>query len=163
MGCDEVTSIIIPSSVTTIERWAFQYCDKLAEIALADPNALLDISYEVFKDTYWYNKQPDGFVSLGASLVAYKGETTETKLVIPDGAKTIAEWITNVPSIEKVTEIVLPDGLKHIGEIAFREAKSLKTVNIPDSVEYIGNSAFDSESLDEASKERIRQINPDAL
>lgn len=167
-NCNEITSIVIPSSVTTIEQLAFSGCEKLAEITLADPDAILDIGYEAFKGTYWYNKHPDGFVSLGSNLVAYKGQITETKLVIPDGIKTIAsqiaEEIYDTPSIENVTEIVLPDGLKRIGGSAFQNASSLITVNIPDSVEYIGDNAFGySDSLDAASKERIRQINPEAL
>lgn len=163
MQCDEVTSIVIPGSVKSIGRSAFRYCEKLAEITLADPDALLDISYEVFEETYWYNRQPDGFISLGVNLVAYKGEITGTKLVIPAGTKTIAQWISHVPSIENITEIVLPDGLVHIGDTAFREAKSLKIVNIPASIEYIGEYAFSYDYLDEATKERIRQINPDAI
>lgn len=163
MQCDEVTSIIIPSSVTTIGRCAFEYCEKLAEITLADPDALIDISYEVFEGSYWYNKQPDGFVILGNNLVAYKGEIAGTKLVIPDGIKTIAQMITDDPSMENVTEIVLPEGLKGIADSAFMYARLLKSINIPDSVVYIGEGAFRSDSLDEASKDRIRQINPEAI
>lgn len=163
MGCNEVKSIVIPSSVKIIGHGAFELCEKLAEITLANPVALLEISHDVFKDTYWYNKQPEGFVLLGDNLIAYKGEIKGTKLVIPDGTKTIADMLSAVPSNENVTEIVLPNGLKHIGTAAFREARSLKTVNIPDSVEYIRDHAFYSDFLDETAEERIRQINSLAI
>jgi len=158
-GCDEVKSVVIPGSVKTIGDGAFSLCDKLAEITLADPEALIDIRYDAFDGTYWYNKQPEGFIFLGANLVGYKGEITETKLVIPDGTKTIASLIGS-PSIQNVIEIVLPDGLKHISIGAFAQAYSLKAVNIPDSVEYIGDNAFKKGSLDEATIERITKINP---
>lgn len=158
-GCDEVKSVVIPGSVKTIGDGAFSLCDKLAEITLADSEALLNIGYDAFDGTYWYKKQPEGFIFLGANLVAYKGEIPESKLVIPNGTKTIASLIGS-PSIGNVTEIVLPDGLKHISIGAFAQAYSLTAVNIPDSVEYIGDNAFKKGLLDETTIERISKINP---
>lgn len=47
-----------------------------------------------------------------------------------------------VDKIPLVTEIILPEGLKSIGYGAFYNCKNLETVNIPDSVEEIGDYAF---------------------
>ena len=164
--CNELTSIVIPRSVKRIELWAFHNCKNLAQITLADQDAVLDIGYSAFNGTYWYNMQPEGFIKLGGNLITHKGQITDTKLVIPDGIRSIAQYINSkeVIEIENVTEVVLPEGLKIIGEGAFRDAKMLKTINIPDSVEYIGDDAFGRcRQLDEAAKERIKQLNPNAV
>jgi len=162
--CKELTSVVIPGSVKKIRLWAFYNCEKLAQITLADPDAIFEIGNTAFNGTYWYNMQPEGFIRLGSNLVAHKGNITESKLVIPEGTKAIAQDITRIEYIENVTEIVLPEGLKIIGEGAFMDAGMLQTVNIPESVEYIGNNAFGKcKQLDEATKERIKQLNPDAI
>ena len=160
-NCKEIRSVIIPASVNTIGPGAFENCEKLAEIKLADQDAVIHFGdEEVFEGTYWYNKQPEGFLSLGHNLVALKGKITGNRLVIPEGTKSIAAFITKDKGIENVTEIVLPEGLELIGASAFAFAESLKTVNVPESIKYIDNYAFlRAEILDEETRERLLHYN----
>ena len=61
-------------------------------------------------------------------------------------------------------KVVLPSTLTNIGETAFSEWEELKDINIPDSVTTIGNGAFyDCNSLDSATVEKIKSINPSAF
>ena len=49
---------------------------------------------------------------------------------------------------KNITHAVIPDGIAVIGRIAFRNCKSLESINIPNSVKEIGSYAFSAcESL----------------
>ena len=48
----------------------------------------------------------------------------------------------NIITLSYLEEVVLPNTIKEIGWAAFRSLPALKKVNIPESVERIGNSSF---------------------
>ncbi|AKN33761.1 hypothetical protein Ccar_24210 [Clostridium carboxidivorans P7] len=136
-GCTALTNVTIPDSVTSINSQAFANCEKLANIKFPDNIDKVDIVADAFDYTYWYNRKPDGFVCIGNTLLGYKGENP--------------------------TNITIPDSVAKISEYAFMSSRSsLRSVTIPNSVTKIDKNAFLNCSLDEASKNRIRQINPKA-
>ena len=47
-GCSNLTSIVIPQSVTSISSYAFAYCDSLLNVIL--PDGITDIRSDAFKD-----------------------------------------------------------------------------------------------------------------
>jgi hypothetical protein len=112
-GCMNTT---IPNSVTSISEGAFNNCSNLTTINI--PNSVTNIGCQAFDGTSWYDNQPDGLVYAGLVAYEYKG----TK---PEG-----------------TTITLKEGTKGIADYAFSNYSSLTTINIPNSVTYIGEGAF---------------------
>jgi hypothetical protein len=115
-GCSNLTTINIPNSVTDIGNYAFSNCFNLTTINI--PNSVTNIGCQAFDGTSWYDNQPDGLVYAGLVAYEYKG----TK---PEG-----------------TTITLKEGTKGIADYAFSNYSSLTTINIPNSVTYIGEGAF---------------------
>ncbi len=139
----DMTSIVIPEGVTSIEYNAFARCNVLEKITF--PDTLKDIySYESIglDDTKWYEEQPNGALYINNILVGFKGDVNSlpAELIINDGTLCIADKA--LVNSNSVTSLVVPDGTKYIGDNAFYRCKNLKSVSIPESVEEIGIDAF---------------------
>lgn len=75
-------------------------------------------------------------------LVEYQGE--ETHVVIPDGVRVIGEDAFMRCSIESV---IIPNGVRSIRSGAFMDCRRLRTLELPESVKTIGESAFSGSGL----------------
>ena len=115
LGCRSLTSINIPSSVTSIGESAFEDCPSLTSINI--PSSVTSIGQRAF----WYCK----------SL---------TSINIPSSVTSIGE--SAFYSCESLTSINIPSSVTSIGENAFQGCKSLTSINIPSSVTSIGGWAF---------------------
>lgn len=161
-NCVRLTSVHLPENLNVIGSGAFSGCEQLVDVTFESLNNLSHLGSSPFKGTYWQNRQPDGFITLGPNLLDYKGDAP-SNLVIPDGIRHIAED-TFLYGYESVKTIKLPESLTNIGEAAFAGCKSLTTINLPDRLTTIGDDAFKGcDNLDDSTKERIRQINPQAF
>ncbi len=109
------TSYNIPSTVKTLDRFAFFCCEALTSIAI-----------------------PDGILTIGDN--AFCGCKSLTSIEIPSGVK-IIEYST-FEACEDLFSISLPEGLEEIGTSAFNGCLSLYSITIPDSVTYVGEQAF---------------------
>ena len=116
-NCSGLTSIEIPNSVTSIGDYAFYNCSGLTSIEI--PNSVTSIGEEAFYGTAWYNNQPDGIVYAGMVLYAYKGSMPEN------------------------TSVIVKEGTISIKDEAFSGCSGLTSIEIPNSVTSIGNSAFE--------------------
>lgn len=183
-GCVRLASIRLPEGLQVIDGGAFEFCEQLVTVECDSLNNLKYLDSDAFWETYWFNRQPDGFVFLGSNLLKFKGKAPST-LVIPDGTRLIAEqafygdetdaskviktaiipegvkYITGAfTGLYELVSVELPESITEIGEDAFYHCWSLTTINLPSGLTYIGAYAFSGcKSLDEATKERILQIN----
>lgn len=138
-GCKALESVTLPVSVKTIEWAAFKNCENLKEINHS--GEIYIVNSESFKNTAWEISQPQGFVCFGDVILYYNGKGAKTmeELVIEDGIKGVADGA--FADYKNLKKIKFPEGLKAIGAYSFRGAKA-ESVVIPESVEFIGYSAF---------------------
>ena len=152
---DLITSVTLPSSVKSIEMYAFDDCEKLSQVTLGGSED--SIHPEAFRGTPWWNSYyenlSNGPVYLGKSLVGYKGEMPEnTTLVVKEGTTAIADNVFNYENRpENLVAITFPESLKEIGESAFLECSSLKEITIPKNVTKIGENAFNADYLEKVT------------
>ena len=154
-GCKNLSIVELGKSVTNIESSAFDGCQSLfaiTNLSSLDINAGSDDHGGVASYAYIVSADKgdmacvDGYVFIKAdertSLVSYVGE--ETALVLPecpiDGKYEIADSLFY--GNKKITSVTIPEGVTAIGKATFAECSSLKTVNLPNSLRYIGEEAF---------------------
>lgn len=146
-----LVSVQLPEIIELIGYKAFESCTGLENITVPE-NQHIVIEYDAFKNTAWYNAQPDGPVYAGSVLYRYKGKTPEnTDLVLREDTKVICASAFYPDQDENSDEeiantglksITLPEGLEYIGDGAFQSCQSLAEISIPDRVSVIGAGAF---------------------
>ncbi len=112
---EEIKTVIIPDTVTSIGDRAFHGCESLTEITI--PEGVKEIEDSTFEDC--------------ASL---------TEITIPEGVKEIGAFA--FANCESLTEITIPEGVKEIKCGTFSCCYELVHATIPNSVTKIGDSAF---------------------
>ena len=128
-----ITSVTIPSTVTTIERSAFENCSALTSCNL--PNSVEKIEDYAFREirltTPLYNDK----------FFVFQPQNTEGEVTIPDGIVHITS--TALADCEKVTKINFPTSLKSVGVDAFWNIDSIRSIELPEGVDSLGTYIFD--------------------
>ncbi len=114
-GCDNLTSVTIPSSVTSICDEAFEDCTGLTSVTI-----------------------PDSVTSIGGR--AFADCTGLTNVTIPDSITIIDGGV--FAGCTGLTNVTIPDSVTSIGYEAFYGCESLTNVTIPGSVTSIGSWPF---------------------
>ncbi len=110
----DFADITITSVCTTIGEGAFYDCAKLVDPKL--PATITAIGADAFTNTAFYEAQPAGQVYVGNVLYSYKGEMTDTAVVVKDGTIAIA---ANAFRDRGVTAVTIPESVIAIGKGAF--------------------------------------------
>ena len=114
-GCSRLQSAYIPDCIEEIGRYAFSGCNSLAELSL-----------------------PDGLTSINDGCFENCGIT---QLKFPSSLVSIGNNAFNSSDLE-IVDLSGCLELKEIKDRAFSYCSSLKTVNLPASLERIGTEAF---------------------
>ena len=124
-NCNNLTTLTIPASVTSIENGAFRYCKNLDRIVVDPDNPIYDS-----RD--------------GCNAVI---ETATNKLIAGCKSTIIPKSVTSINQdafsyCVGLTSINIPEGVCLIGEDAFWGCINLTSVTIPSSVKLIESYAF---------------------
>lgn len=113
---ENLTSVVIPSSVTTIQQSAFYYCRNLVEVDM--PSTISFVGRNAFSNS------------------------NVRELIIPESLVNIGdEAFYNMSNLKY---IYIPDHVKTIGNSAFSSCSGAKTIYIGDGVTSLGQYAFGS-------------------
>lgn len=136
--CTALKEVVLPASLRKISGRAFCDCEMLEELNI--PNCVEEIDADAFRGTPFHDRlrQQEGLVVLGNCAYLYQG--TESRIVIPDGIKTIGYQLFQ--DCKFLTEISFPPSVKKIACGAFQGCTALRAVDIPKNVNIIGGWAF---------------------
>ena len=137
-GCSGLTSLTLPSSVTSIGRGAFHGCWKLTSLTI--PSGVTSIGYSAFRGCSGLTSLtiPSGVTSIDSE--AFRGCSGLTSLTIHSGVTSIGNYAFQ--DCSGLTSLTIPSGVTSIGEGVFHGCSGLTSLTIPSSVTSIGNKAF---------------------
>ena len=137
-GCSGLTSLTLPSSVTSIGRGAFYGCWKLTSLTI--PSGVTSIGYSAFRGCSGLTSLtiPSGVTSIDSE--AFRGCSGLTSLTIHSGVTSIGNYAFQ--DCSGLTSLTIPSGVTSIGEGVFHGCSGLTSLTIPSSVTSIGNKAF---------------------
>ena len=139
--CYSLASVVIPSGVTSIGNGGeFYYCYSLVSVSI--PGSVTGIGNSTFYYCYSLSSItiPSGITSIGSSMFRYCHSLAS--VVIPSGVTSIG---TNAfDSCFSLSSITIPSGVTSIGTNMFSSCCSLSSITIPSGVTSIAGGAFSS-------------------
>ena len=137
-GCSVLTSVTIPSSVTSIGLWAFEGCSGLTSLII--PSSVTSIERSAFKDCSGLTSLtiPSSVTEIGKSV--FEGCSGLTSLTIPSSVTEIGE--SAFKGCSGLTSLIIPSSVTSIGSYVFENCSGLTSITIPSSVTEIGGAAF---------------------
>ena len=132
--CIKLKEVRLPDNITIIYEGAFSECKNIEKLNI--PRKLQTLRWRAFKgvkmDRFIIS---DTFKSLGSSCFV-----DDIIIEIEEGLKKVRSGVID----GGYSTIVLPESIEEIQPKAFKNIIDLKTINIPNSVRYIGDMAFGS-------------------
>ena len=175
--CQDLISIMLPSSLKEIDECCFSHCTKLTSIYI--PKNVEKIGLQIFTGCNCLssvvvdgnNKYYDSRGNCNA-IIESRNNTLYTACSfskIPEGVKRIGEYSfcccdemssITIPGCveiigfhafyrcENLKKVVFQEGVKDIGHYAFMDVHSLKAITLPNSLKTIGEGAFEGCNID---------------
>ena len=138
-GCSGLTSLIIPSGVTKIGNLAFSGCSGLTSLTI--PYGVTKIGSDAFRGCSGLTSLtiPSCVTSIGD--FAFFGCSGLTSLTIPSGVTKIGNFVFY--GCSGLTSLTIPSGVTSIGILAFQDCSGLTSLTIPSGVTSIDKWAFE--------------------
>ena len=143
-GCESLTSITIPESVTSIGNYAFYNSSSLTSITIPENSQLTSIGDDAFNDCYNLASItiPSSVTSIGSW--AFCDCTSLNSVTIPENSQLTSIGERAFSGCSNLTSITIPSSVTSIGSWAFCDCTSLNSVTIPENSQLtsIGERAF---------------------
>lgn len=146
-------SITLPSTLRRIEYSAFKFCERLKAVLL--PDGLETIGTSCFAYTGLESIVfPKSMRAVGNSAFCHCRKLKYVELneelerlgeTEADNAHWFKGWVFMETGIESIT---FPPGLKRIEDGMFRDCESLRSVQLPDRLETIGQHSFQGSGIE---------------
>ncbi len=121
--CSSLTSIEIPSSVTSIGIWAFAHCSSLTSIEIpSSVKSIGDFAF-IFCDGLTSIEIPSSVTSIGKE--AFYDNTGLTSVMFGENSQLESIGNSAFEGCSSLTNIVIPNSVTNIGASAFRDCSSL--------------------------------------
>lgn len=134
--CEEITSAVVPNTVTTMGTGVFATCTKLKSVVIGN-------SVTSIEDYTFYECEALESVTLGNSLISiagFEGCTSLKQIALPNSLKTISHDAFR--NCRALTSIVIPNSVTSIGMNAFSGCTSLTSVTFSNALTQIDDYAF---------------------
>ncbi|MGN0171719.1 MAG: leucine-rich repeat protein, partial [Acutalibacteraceae bacterium] len=133
-----LTSVMIPSSVTSIVFGTFWECDRLTSVTI--PNSIKSIGGHAFWGCSNLTSVtfPDSVTSIGYN--AFYGCNNLTSVTIPSSVTEIQYGAFG--NCSSLTSVTIPSSVTTIGALVFSHCSNLTSVMIPSSVTSMGSGVF---------------------
>lgn len=160
-GCVNLTSVSLPHSLTDLGAYVFEGCTSLPEITIpagveAIPTAMfLDCTglqtVNILGDvTYFHYICFSGCTSLKNFTIPATAESVAANAFLgctsllesENGLLYVGNWLVGFE--EGIFDAVVREGTTHIANGAFYSAATLKTLTLPDSLQFIDDFAFEA-------------------
>ena len=141
-SCSGLTTVVIPESVTNIGARAFSYCTELRGISVGQN--IKSVGEDAFYSTAWWeSQQENSLVYLGNICYAVKGSLPlNTSISIKEGTTTVADYCFSGQG--GMRKVMLPQSLIWIGSYAFENCSAIIQIQFNENLEHIGDYAFDN-------------------
>ena len=142
--CNSLTSVTIGNSVTSIGSFAFYYCSKLTSVTIGDSvTSIGDSAFYNCNSALYTTENNLKYVKANGNNYCVLIEATNKNFStysINSNTKHIAYGAFN--GCKRLSTITIPNSVTSIGSGAFDGCSSLTSIEIPNSVTSIGDYAF---------------------
>ena len=141
--CTNLTAIELPETLKDFGQYVFSNCSLLEDITL--PDVKLDLHYSSFYNTKYFNTKSNWeneVLYIGKHLITVSSDFNATSYTVKEGTIDIAEFAFYKPSTKTLKTIDIPESVLYIGKDAFNDMSTLSTANLPQNLIGIGKDAF---------------------
>lgn len=134
-GCDSLTSVKLPDSLTKIGKSCFEH----SALNQLDLNKVEELGDHAF----YYSKLTNVTIPATVTKVGtgvFCNIATLTKVTFAEGAATVGKYMFFYDTA--LTDLTLPDSIKSIGEFAFGYCVELPGLTMPANLESMGDGVF---------------------
>lgn len=149
-GCD-LTSVVIPESITDIGSLAFANCLTLSQVNLNDN--ITHMGELVFSNTGYETSllaESTKNYAIIDDYILYLYTGSQTEIDVPNGVRVIANSAfanNGYNSKNEITSVILPDGVEYIGDNVFENCNSLTEITIKTGLKSVGSNSISSKPV----------------